>query len=131
MGQSLRQKVLTHADNPAGWDNVTLRHWVTSHSKGQVDSDVLCPFESGMQILRLPETEFMARVMKSNPKIGEKRAKIFYMSLWKLLIDARTRERKEKLKPQGGMSFKEKRVKDDQEFYVRLMERTAKERTDL
>jgi hypothetical protein len=27
--------------------------------------------------------------MRSNSKIGEKKAKVFYTSLWKLLIDAR------------------------------------------
>ena len=91
IGQNQRQKIVPHPDNPAGWNNVTLRAWVTSRSKGEVNPDVLCPFESGMQILRLPETEFLSRVMQSNPKIGEKRAKVFYTALWKLLIDARTR----------------------------------------
>ncbi len=68
-------------------------------SKGEVNPEVLCPFESGMQLLRVPETDFIRRVMSgTTPAYGEKRAKAFYTSLWKLLIDARTAERKEKLR---------------------------------
>ena len=61
--------------------------------------------------------------MRSNPKIGEKKAKVFYNSLWKLLIDARTRERKKKLQPKNGISFKEKHKRMDQEFYNELIKR--------
>ena len=54
-----------------------------------------------MQILRLSEIEFIQRVM-SDPsnKWSEKRAKMFYSgkhSLWELLIDQRTKERRNKL----------------------------------
>jgi hypothetical protein len=98
---------------------------VTSHSNGKVDPQILCPFESGMQILRLPETEFLDRVMKSNPKIGEKKAKVFYTALWKLLIDARTRERKEKLKPQNGITFKNRYKEVDREYYEEMQKRDS------
>ena len=53
-----------------------------------------------MQILRLPEIEFMKRVLQDpSNEWSEKAAKVFYVSLWKLLIDARTSERRNKLKP--------------------------------
>ena len=71
--------------------------------------------------------EFLERVMKSNPKIGEKKAKVFYISLWKLLIDARTRERKKKLKPAEGITFKEKLKKMEAEHFNELMNRAAAE----
>ena len=35
--------------NPANWSNERLREWVTRRSKGRIDPDKLCPFESGMQ----------------------------------------------------------------------------------
>ena len=59
----------------------------------------MCPYESGMQILRIPEIEFIKRVLNDPTNHwGEKQAKCFYDSLWKKLIDARTKERKNKLR---------------------------------
>ena len=98
IGQFNKEKIAINPDNPANWTNEQLREWVLIKSKGNVDAGILCPFESGLQLLRLPETEFLERVMTGNPNLGEKRAKAFYTSLWKLLIDARTKERKNKLK---------------------------------
>ena len=72
---------------------------MNTKSKGKVDLDQLCPYESGMQILRLPEIEFMKRILNDpSNEWSEKAAKAFYLSLWKLLIDARTSERRNKLK---------------------------------
>ena len=52
-----------------------------------------------MQILRIHEVEFMKRVLNDPTNHwGEKQAKRFYDSLWKKLIDARTRERTNKLR---------------------------------
>ena len=76
---------------------------MTTKSKGKVDPDQLCPYESGMQILRLPEIEFMKRVLHDpSNEWSEKAVKVFYLSLWKLLIDARTTERRNKLKPKNS-----------------------------
>jgi kinesin family protein 2/24 len=99
IGQVNREKVVPNPKNPANWGNEQLREWVATKSRGAVDPEVLCPFESGMQLLRLPETDFILRVMAaSNHKMGEKKAKVFYTSLWKLLVDARTFERRKKLR---------------------------------
>ena len=76
--------------NPANWGNERLREWVRRRSKGRIDPDRLCPFESGMQMLRMPETEFIGRILEVHPEVGEKGAKLFYVALWKLLIDARS-----------------------------------------
>ena len=54
-----------------------------------------------VQMLRIPETEFIGRILAHHPEIGEKAAKLFYVALWKLLIDARSKERKTKV----GNSF--------------------------
>ena len=52
-----------------------------------------------MQILRLHEIEFIKRVLNdSTNHWSEKQAKSFYDALWKKLIDARTKERKNKLR---------------------------------
>ena len=33
--------------NPATWDNETLVNWVNSYTKGKIDTQKFCPFESG------------------------------------------------------------------------------------
>ncbi len=98
IGQSNRPKVEPNPDNPGNWTNATLRDWVKANSNDKVDPEIFCPYESGMQILKIPETEFIERVLKANPGWGEKRAAKFNQQLWKLLIDARTKDRKTKLK---------------------------------
>ena len=50
-----------------------------------------------VQMLRIPETEFIGRILEHHPEVGEKGAKLFYVALWKLLIDARSKERKTKV----------------------------------
>ncbi len=101
VGSINRRKAVENPNNPAHWSNETLRKWVLQAYAGQVDPEVLCPYESGMQLLRIPETEFLDRIMTSNAKIGEKKAKVLYTKLWKRLIDARTADRRRKLKPKG------------------------------
>lgn len=45
---------------------------------------------------RIPESEFIRRVLL-NPAIeDEKKAKVFYLKLWTLVVDARTKQRTEK-----------------------------------
>ena len=56
IGQSNRQKVEPNPDNPATWSNATLRQWVSTTSNGKIDPEILCPHESGSQLLRIPET---------------------------------------------------------------------------
>merc|ERR1712200_23029 len=80
------------------WDNETIRDWVHRTSKGRINLEVFCPFESGRQLLRIPEIEFIERVLRSDPKAGSKAAKVFYDKLWKIFIDARTADRKKKTK---------------------------------
>lgn len=99
IGQANRKKLKKNPENPANWTNETLRNWVKSQTRFGVDEQILCPFESGMQILRLPEVEFIQRVLKGNKKLDEKKAKVFYTKLWKIFVDARTADRKQKLKP--------------------------------
>jgi len=96
-GMLNREKVVPDPSSPMNWDNQTLRLWVHNSSNGKIDPTVLCPFESGRQMLRIPEIEFIERVMSSS-KISSKGAKMFYDKLWKLFIDLRTADRKRKKK---------------------------------
>ncbi|KAK9701870.1 hypothetical protein K7432_011519 [Basidiobolus ranarum] len=80
-------------NNPATWTHEKMVQWIKSSSKF-VDPKVLCPAETGLQLCRLPEGEFIARCLKC-PGVTEKGAKIFYLRLWKLVIDARTKRRNE------------------------------------
>jgi len=38
-----------------------LKGWVVANSRGRVDPETLCPWESGRQLLRLPEIDFLRR----------------------------------------------------------------------
>ena len=93
------KKVEPDPRNPSNWDNTRLRSWLAEAGNNlKINLDVLCPFESGRQILRLPEADFIRRIVDGNPKITEKAAKAVYEKLWAKLVDARTRERKKKVK---------------------------------
>ncbi|KAI8807855.1 P-loop containing nucleoside triphosphate hydrolase protein [Cladochytrium replicatum] len=97
--------------NPMTWNNTYLREWVTKRD-ASILPDILCPFESGKQILRLPEGEFLERCLRC-PGVEEKRAKAFYVKLWSLLIDARTADRKKKLKARAPAPSSKQQDEED------------------
>ena len=99
-GNHKRKKVEADPRNPSNWDNAKLRSWLVEAGSGKlrINLDLLCPFESGRQILRLPEADFIRRIIEGNPKMSEKAAKAVHDKLWAKLVDARTRERKKKVK---------------------------------
>ena len=99
-GNHNRKKVEPDPRNPSNWDNDKLRSWLlgASGSKLPINLELLCPFESGRQMLRVPEADFILRIVGGNPKISEKAAKAVHDKLWAKLVDARTRERKKKVK---------------------------------
>ncbi|KAJ3412363.1 hypothetical protein HDV05_000837 [Chytridiales sp. JEL 0842] len=87
-------------DDPAQWSNETLRSWVINIQGSRLKKvlpDVLCPTESGKQLLRLPEAVFIDRCCECEG-VTAKYAKDFYLKLWKLLIDARTKVKTEKMR---------------------------------
>ena len=91
--------------NPANWSNERLVEWWVNKTKGRVQTKALCPWESGRQFLSLPETEILTRIC-NNSKISEKMAKDYYVSLWKLMVDAKIRERKSRMKPLNSALMK-------------------------
>jgi len=101
MGVKNRIKIIPDPNSPASWNNQELKERVKHMSNRKIDVETLCPWESGKQLLSLPESEILKRITENNKKIGEKKAKEFYVCLWKLLVDARIKERKQKMKKQG------------------------------
>ena len=66
LGAENRVKVEPDPRNPANWSNAELSRWVTTHSRGRIQPATLCPWESGRQLLRLPEIEFLRRLVSNN-----------------------------------------------------------------
>ncbi|RUS27781.1 P-loop containing nucleoside triphosphate hydrolase protein, partial [Jimgerdemannia flammicorona] len=84
-------------DNPVTWSHEQIHNWIRQTSK-LVPPEVLCPTETGVQLCRLTEAEFLMRCM-SCKGMTEKRAKAFYLKLWELIVDARVKHRKVKAAP--------------------------------
>jgi hypothetical protein len=61
LGAQNREKIVADTLNPANWSNQEVAAWVVANSRGRVDPATLCPWESGRQLLRLPEIEFLRR----------------------------------------------------------------------
>ena len=130
IGQT-REKVKPNPENPANWSHEELVNWMKLASNNQIDLEILCPYESGMQILKMPETSFVERVIKAtDSKWGEKRATEFYTQLWSKLIDARTQDRKKKMKSKDGLTLRQRRDRDDAEILRHLTERMKTENDD-
>lgn len=73
---------------PMTWSNAQLRDWITSNSgTPAIDAALLAPFESGMQLLRLPHNEFEARCLKTAGVPGE-HARAFRSKLWQRHVDS-------------------------------------------
>ncbi|KXS15946.1 P-loop containing nucleoside triphosphate hydrolase protein [Gonapodya prolifera JEL478] len=103
--------------NPSTWTNAYLRTWI-ARAYPAVDPNLLCPHESGRQILRLPEGDFLARCLRS-PGVTPKRAKAVYIKLWGLLIDARTADRKKKLKERPNQAASDQMDREIHEIMTR------------
>ena len=101
IGNNQKLKLEPNPRNPAEWTHEQLAAWVRRTAKGKVDPEKLCPFETGRQMFKLPETLFVQRVLDDPSNAWtEKKAKAFYSDLWELLIVARTAERRKKMKRQ-------------------------------
>ena len=123
--QGLKNKVREEVDmrNPKHWSNEMLTDWmnktwnyydkkiyksiddrtvaryVQTRRHVVIDPKIICPWESGRQFLSLSESEIISRITTNHPGVSEERGKECYMSLWKVFVDARTHERKMKMKP--------------------------------
>jgi len=96
-GLKNRTKIEPDLRNPEHWSNEKLCDWISIASKGKVKVQTVCPWETGRQFLSLPESEILSRLMQN--KMSEKDAKAFYIRLWKIFIDSKTKERRDKMRP--------------------------------
>lgn len=99
--------------DPQTWTNEMLREWVTETMKKRTNPDKFCPFETGMQILRLTESDFIERLVTINPKLSEKAAKEYYLKLWKLFIEARTAKKYSIQKGEKANAAKRKKEREE------------------
>lgn len=93
--------------DPSSWEYKHVVQWIEKASNGAINPEFLVPNkENGVQLCNIPEMEFIRRCLLSK-NITEKRAKLFYLKLWGLIIDCRTKQRKAKLtsKPKKKHSF--------------------------
>ncbi|KAJ3109112.1 hypothetical protein HK100_003346 [Physocladia obscura] len=94
-------------DDPSSWSNAKLREWV-SETSNLIEAENLCSTESGRQLLKLPESMFVDRCLKS-PGVDVKTAKAIGNNaagcllrkcldgkFWRLVVDARTKVREDK-----------------------------------
>ncbi|KAL2061256.1 hypothetical protein VTL71DRAFT_7529 [Oculimacula yallundae] len=85
-------------DMPSTWTSTALRSWIDDNSGDPpVDSSLLAPIETGIQICRLPKGEFVSRCLKT-PGVAEQQARAFYDKIWRLHIDSRKALEKPKAK---------------------------------
>ncbi|KAH8667607.1 diatom spindle kinesin 1 [Tricladium varicosporioides] len=87
-------KAPVHKDDvPSTWTPAALRAWIESNSgTPQIDASILAPTESGIQICRLPSSEFISRCLKTSG-VEKEQALAFYQKLIALHIDSRNIER--------------------------------------
>jgi len=93
--------------DPSTWEYKHVVQWIEKASNGAINPDYLVPNkENGVQLSNIPEMEFIRRCLLCQG-ITEKRAKLFYLKLWGLIVDCRTKQRKAKLasKPKKKSSF--------------------------
>ncbi|KAI9002342.1 P-loop containing nucleoside triphosphate hydrolase protein [Gaertneriomyces semiglobifer] len=107
--------------DPSSWDNAFLRSWVTS-TYSLINPEILCPYESGKQLCRVPEGEFIERCLKC-PGTTEKRVKAFYLKLWGMVVDQRTRGRKEKLALRPGVEERRRAEEEINKMMIAAGER--------
>jgi len=115
---ALRKSQVTKADprDPGNWDHDKLVEWIMKTSGGLIDPAVLCPTESGAQLVRMPEGEFLRRCLLCTG-VTEKRAKEYYLKLWGKVADSRARRHKAKLRL-GGHKQRAREVRLEQERYA-------------
>ena len=82
--------------NPASWDNQMLVDFLNKFSNNRIDTKKFCPWERGVDILSIPQQEFIQRLL--DQEFTEKQALQVYIKIWGLNVDARTAIYKTKAK---------------------------------
>jgi kinesin family protein 2/24 len=117
-----RSTVLIDSDptNVFQWSHEDTLVWL-QQAVGRTISDprLVLPFENGWTLSKIPEQEFIRRLMiSSDGRIGEKRARSVYLDFWQKVVSSRTKKRSMTRKA-WTKKFNEERKKQDLE-YVRI-----------
>lgn len=78
-----------HKD-PSTWDREKCFRFIHKAGKGRATPTDILPEGSGKTIVRIPEHDFVSRALMSG-KMTDVQAKELYITLWKLVADARSR----------------------------------------
>ncbi|QDS72366.1 hypothetical protein FKW77_008245 [Venturia effusa] len=74
-------------DRPMTWSNEDAKEWISKNSgTPAIDGDMLVPFESGAQLIRIPQSEFIQRCLKT-PGVTDLQAQAFFNKVWRQHID--------------------------------------------
>ncbi|KAH7310490.1 P-loop containing nucleoside triphosphate hydrolase protein [Stachybotrys elegans] len=77
------------AASPSTWSNSQLRRWIADNSGSPAISDFyLAPFETGKQLIQLPEAEFTSRCLQT-PGVTSDQAAAFWTKFWSLHVDSK------------------------------------------
>ncbi|ORY44460.1 P-loop containing nucleoside triphosphate hydrolase protein [Rhizoclosmatium globosum] len=106
-------------NDPVSWSNTKLQEWVKQNST-QIDPAVLCPTETGKQLLKLPEATFIDRCCEC-PGVSPVAAKKFYTKFWRLVVLARTKIRQDR--EDALQSVVDSRKKANDAEYLEFLER--------
>lgn len=108
--------------DPSSWEYEHAAAWIEKASNGAIKPQVLIPNkENGIQLSNIPEMEFIRRCLLCHG-MTEKRAKQFYLKLWGLIIDCRTKQKRMKLASKNKHHVFEKTGFNAQELLDRLEE---------
>lgn len=88
--------VAADPNDPNNYSREQALEFLRTISKGNISQPhCILPEGDGRTLVHIPEGEFIRRVMESHPHILEKKAKMIYTALWKRVVDARTKGRKQ------------------------------------
>jgi kinesin family protein 2/24 len=101
-------------NSPSTWSNKDLKGWISKNvssthptyfqaivlTKSQsgtpaVNAEKLAPYHTGVQLIKMPMTEFVERCVNGTYGVTQEQAKVLYDKLWRKHIDSQTSSRQE------------------------------------
>ena len=98
--------------NPATWTNQMLVDFLNKFSKNRIDTQKFCPWERGIDILSIPQQNFIQRLLDQN--FTEKQAQQVYIKIWSMNVDARTATQRNKAKVEKENRAQKEKEKDEE-----------------
>jgi kinesin family protein 2/24 len=122
VASSNRQKNLElDVFDPALWNNDKMVSWVEGVASGKIDAKLFVNSLTGVQFCALSENEFYAR---AQAQLGDEEgmmeiAKMLYLGMWTLIVDAKTRKRR----PDGSIITPEQEEEERKRMEEKTIER--------